>query len=127
MWRQRPFVSETGQDLRLRDMLQACNDVEEHTDGLTREQFLATKAVYQAVLWNLTVLGEAANHLPESTIETRLDIPWGAIIGMRNRLVHGYWSIDPLIVWEVVHSAIPTLIPQLEALLSETTQEEADG
>ncbi len=108
-------------------MLQACNDVAEHTDGHTREQFLATKAVYQAVLWNLTVLGEAANHLPESTIETRLDIPWGAIIGMRNRLVHGYGSIDPLIVWEVVHSAIPTLIPQLEVLLSETTQEETDG
>ena len=108
-------------------MLQACNDVEEHTDGLTREQFLATKAVYQAVLWNLTVLGEAANHLPESMIETRLDIPWGAIIGMRHRLVHGYGSIDPLIVWDVVQSAVPTLIPQLEALIAEITEEQADG
>lgn len=108
-------------------MLQACKDVRQHADGLAQEQFLATKVVYQAVLWNLTVLGEAANHLPESMIETRLDIPWGAIIGMRHRLVHGYGSIDPLVVWEVVQSAIPTLIPQLEALLSETTQEEADG
>ena len=108
-------------------MLQACKDVLEHSDGLTREQFLATKAVYQAVLWNLTVLGEAANHLPESTIETRLDIPWGAIIGMRNRLIHGYGNIDPLIVWEVVQSAIPTLIPQLEALLLGTAQEEGVG
>ena len=106
-------------------MLRSCVDVQEHSDGLTREQFLENKLVYQAVLWNLTVLGEAANHLPGSTIETRLDIPWGAIIGMRNRLIHGYGSIDPLIVWEVVQSAIPTLIPQLKSLLAETSQEEA--
>lgn len=119
-------MSEPRQQLRLEDMLQSCRDVQEHSDGLTREQFLETKAVYQAVLWNLTVLGEAANHLPETMIETRLDIPWGAIIGMRNRLIHGYGSIDPLIVWEVVQSAIPTLIPQLEGLLAVATAEEAD-
>ena len=116
-------MSEPGHVLRLRDMLQACSDVQEHSNGLSREEFLAHKSLYHAVLWNLTVLGEAANHLPESMIETQLDIPWGAIIGMRHRLVHGYGSIDPLIVWDVVQSAIPLLIPQLEALLGETTVE----
>jgi len=108
-------------------MLQACRDVQEHGAGLTREQFLANKLVYQAVLWNLTVLGEAANHLPGSTIETQLDIPWGAIVGMRNRLIHGYGSIDPLIVWDVVQSAISTLIPQLEALLDVLATEDTDA
>lgn len=120
-------MSEQGQHLRLRDMLQSCRDVREHSDALTQQQFLANKLVYQAVLWNLTVLGEAANHLPESTVEAHLDIPWGAIIGMRHRLVHGYGSIDPLIVWEVVQSAIPTLIPQLEALLDVLTAKDSDG
>ena len=107
-------------------MLQSCRDVQEHCDGITREEFLSSKLVYQAVLWNLTVLGEAANHLPESTVEAHLDIPWSAIIGMRHRLVHGYGSIDPLIVWEVVQAAIPTLIPQLEALLDNLTTEDSD-
>ena len=118
---------EPGQHLRLQDMLQSCRDVQEHCDGLTREQFLSSKLVYQAVLWNLTVLGEAANHLPERTVEAHLDIPWSAIIGMRHRLVHGYGSIDPLIVWEVVQTGIPTLIPQLKALLEPSTREDSNG
>ncbi len=108
-------------------MLQSCRDAQEHSGNLTRDQFLSSKLVYQAVLWNLTVLGEAANHLSESTVEAHLDIPWSAIIGMRHRLVHGYGSIDPLIVWDVVQSAIPTLVPQLEALLDELTTEDSDG
>ena len=108
-------------------MLQACRDIQQHSAGLTQPQFLTSKVVYQAVLWNLAVLGEAANQLPDSTVETQLDIPWGAIVGMRHRLIHGYGSIDPLIVWDVVQSAIPTLIPQLEALLDDLTSEDSDG
>ena len=108
-------------------MLQACRDIQEHSAGLAQPQFLASKVVYQAVLWNIAVLGEAANQLPDSTVETQLDIPWGAIVGMRHRLIHGYGSIDPLIVWDVVQSAIPTLMPQLETLLDEQTPEDSDG
>lgn len=120
-------MSEDAEQGRVRDMLQACSDIQEHSEGLTQSQFLASKVVYQAVLWNIAVLGEAANKLPDSTVETQLDIPWGAIVGMRNRLVHGYGSIDPDIVWYVVQDAVPTLIPQLEALLSELTPEGSDG
>lgn len=120
-------MSEEAEQERVRDMLQACSDAREHAEGLTEDQFLTNKAVYQAVLWNLTVLGEAANHLPESAVEAQLDIPWGAIVGMRNRLIHGYGNIDPLIVWDVVQSAVPMLIPQLESLLDELTLEDPDA
>ena len=112
---------------RIRDILRSCADIQEHSHGLTEAQFVANKAVYQAVLWNFTVLGEAANGLPESIVEAQLDIPWGPIIGMRHRLVHRYGNIDLLIVWDAVCSSIPTLIPQLEALLDVLATEDTDA
>ena len=119
-------MPEPSQALRLRDMLQACRDIQEHTDGMTATQFGASKMVQQAVLWNLTVIGEAANNLPDEVQEAHLDVPWSAIIGMRHRLVHGYGSIDLQIVWDVVDSGLPLLIPQLRALLAELPEELRD-
>ena len=68
------------------------------------------------MLWNLVLLGEAANKLPDDIQSSNIHIPWRAITGLRNRLVHGYSDIADDIVWEVVEEGISALKPQLEAL-----------
>ena len=57
-----------------------------------------------------------------SQTETRATypgIPWRAIIGMRNRLIHAYFAINTTIVWQTVTQEIPVLLPQLRALATE--------
>jgi len=53
-----------------------------------------------AVVRAIEVLGEAANRISEETHADHAEIPWKAIIGMRNRLIHGYFNINVQIVWE---------------------------
>jgi len=63
------------------------------------------------------IIGEAARSVSE---ETRLLIPqvhWKAIIGMRDRLIHGYYKVDLNIVWEVLVDDLPPLIAVLETIM----------
>ena len=104
-------------------MLACCSRIEDHTAGLSRDGPIGSQLVYDAVLWNIAVLGEAANNVPEAVQEAHNEIPWVDITGTRNRIVHGYGSIREQIVWEIVSSDIPDLIPQLRALPEEAESE----
>lgn len=65
----------------------------------------------------IEVKGEAANRVPEDYQESHSEIPWAQIIGMRNRLIHGYDEVDLNFLWSVVQNDLPGLILQLENLL----------
>ena len=64
------------------------------------------------------VIGEAAGRLSETTREMAPEIPWLEIIAMRNRLVHGYFSVDLDILWTVVNDDLPELIDALDRLVT---------
>jgi uncharacterized protein with HEPN domain len=63
------------------------------------------------------IIGEAADRVPRSFQEAHSEIEWVQIIGMRNRLIHGYDEIDFDILWGVVKKDIPQLVKQLEELV----------
>jgi len=63
------------------------------------------------------IIGEAAVHVSEKTRLLYPQIPWAAITGMRNRLVHVYFDIDLDQVWEAVIKDVPPLIVELEKIL----------
>ena len=70
-----------------------------------------------AVMKAVEIVGEAASRLTAETKEAHPEIEWNEIIGMRHRLVHGYFAINYGRVWEVVHNDLPKLISQLEAIV----------
>ena len=107
----------------VRDMLDCCEAIRGYAAGLDRATFFATRILYDAVLWNLTVLGEASTRLPESVKEAHQEIPWYAITGTRNRVVHGYPAIREDTIWKVIQDDIPELMPLLRALLEEAEKE----
>ena len=78
-------------------------------------------------LRNLELIGEAATHIPSEVREAHQEVPWRAIIGTRNRLAHGYLSIDNWIIWSVIREAVPALVPAsvpaLRNLLAETKKD----
>jgi uncharacterized protein with HEPN domain len=65
----------------------------------------------------IEIIGEASNRVPEDFQENHPEIPWAQIIGMRNRLIHGYDEVDLNFLWSVVQNDLPDLIIQLEELL----------
>ncbi len=73
-------------------------------------------------LWNLTVIGEAARHIPAPIIAAYPDVPWAAMRGIRNRIVHEYDRLDVEIIWNVANQELPPLVPLLETILREAPE-----
>lgn len=103
---------------RLRDMLAAISRIERYA-RLGRERFEDDELVQVYFLHQLLILGEAASRLSQELREAHPDLPWGQMIGLRNVLVHGYFAVEPDIVWQVVDTELPALKRKLESILSE--------
>ncbi|MEA3402600.1 MAG: HepT-like ribonuclease domain-containing protein [Armatimonadota bacterium] len=65
------------------------------------------------------VIGEAATKLPAEVHDRYPDIPWRKIIGMRNRLIHGYEYVDYDVLWETITTSLSELLPPLTAAISD--------
>ena len=63
------------------------------------------------------MLGEAANRVPEEVRAQHPDLPWLQMIAARNRLIHGYDSVDFDIIWAIIKDDLPILIIRLEDIL----------
>lgn len=105
-------------DLYLRDMLQACHDIQVFMAGKSATDIETDNLLYSAVLQKQIVIGEAAARISDLTKDAHPQIEWFAIAGLRNRLVHGYFQIDPEIIWTAVSEEIPALKAQVMELLN---------
>ena len=72
-----------------------------------------------AVVRALEIVGEAAKRLPMSLREQYPAIPWRGMAGMRDRIIHGYDTVDLQIVWDVVKQDIPEIKPQIQQILTD--------
>ena len=81
-----------------------------------REGFLEERMIQDAVIRNFEVIGEAAGRLSEAARQGE-DVPWARIIAFRNRLIHGYWSVDLLLAWYVIINDLPKLKAEVKRLL----------
>jgi len=103
-------------ELLLEDILEAIGRIEKYLKDASKEEFLEDQMMQDAVLRNITVIGEIVSRLPEEFTDKYPDIPWPRIRGMRNRLVHDYLGIDLEIVWIVTHSDLPPFKEQIKEL-----------
>ncbi|MFH0907810.1 MAG: HepT-like ribonuclease domain-containing protein [bacterium] len=72
-----------------------------------------------ALLRLLEVIGEAATGVSERFKADHADLPWRQMTATRNRLIHGYFDVDPTIVWNIVTKNLPDLVAKLEKLIPE--------
>lgn len=103
----------------IQDMIEFGENVLAYTEGLDQEAFTTDRLTYDATLRNLQLIGEAATRIPDEVRQNHSEIPWHAVIGIRNRLAHSYLAISDSIIWGVIQEAVPDLLPALRALLRE--------
>ena len=103
-------------DATLLDILRAARLALEFRGGLDKAVFLTDVKTQAAILHELLVLGEAAKRLSAGFREEHPDVPWKAIAGMRDRLLHGYDDVDLDLVWKTVDEDLSVLIERLAGL-----------
>lgn len=104
--------------IRLRHMADAIESALRFSRGRSRAQYESDEMLLFAVVRAVEVVGEAASRTTTELRVAHPQIPWAAVVGMRNRLVHAYFDVDIDVVWSTVTQALPPLLDQLKAILS---------
>jgi uncharacterized protein with HEPN domain len=104
-------------DVPLRDIANAARLVAEFVQGLDKSAFDVDWKTRSAVLYQLTVIGEAAKRLSMGFREQHAEIPWQLMAGMRDKLIHGYDLVDWDEVWKTARADVPDVLSRIEALL----------
>ena len=73
------------------------------------EAFKADPILQRAVQHMLQTIGEAASKIEPATLDQITNVPWRQVKGMRNRIVHGYFGIDPEAIWLTAKNDVPKL------------------
>lgn len=98
-----------GDKARLSHILDAIMEIEQYTNGTDFDVFQHNSMMFNASIRQLEIVGEAANRLSGALREQYSDIEWPQIIGLRNLLIHAYFGVNPLIVWEIIQNHLPVL------------------
>ena len=98
-------------------MLSHANEAVELLGVMDREELGRTRVMQLALTRLVEIIGEAANRVTQVTIQKYPGIPWHQIIGMRNRLVHGYDIIEYDLLWDTVTNDLPPLIMALKKIV----------
>ena len=104
---------------RILDAAEACRHIQEFTHDMDYSRFAESALVRSAVERQLEIIGEALNkasNMDASLAYTVPEIP--RIVGLRNRLIHGYDQVDDQLVWDIVITKIGPLAVALGNILS---------
>ena len=110
-------MSKRSSDIRLRHMLDHAQEALALAEGKTREDVDQDRLLELALVRLLEIVGEAASRIPEEECARFPEIPWAQIVGLRNRLIHGYDAVDLDIFWQIVVADLPPLVANLESIL----------
>ena len=105
--------------IHIRDMIGFCDRVLEIVGGMERAAFFADRDKYELALFNIERIGESANRVPQEIRDANPQIPWGDIIGARNRIIHDYDRVIEDVVWEIIQTSVPDLLPRLRRMVDE--------
>jgi uncharacterized protein with HEPN domain len=104
--------------LLLTEMIDAAEQAQQLAAGVAVGELDADRQRRDALLWNFTVLGEAAAQLSADIKEQFPEIAWQQPSRLRNRIVHGYWSIDLEVLHTTATDQLPAFTSDLRRVLA---------
>lgn len=105
--------------LLLAEMIDAAEQAATMVAGRGVDVLEADRQLRDALLWNFTVLGEAAAQLPDDFKKLNSSVNWARPSQLRNRIVHGYWSIDLEILHRTASHDLPAFIAELKRIMAD--------
>ena len=105
---------------RLRHIVAAIDRINRYTAGKTYDDLVQNDMMYYAVVKNIEIIGEAANMLTSEFQEAHPQTPWKMVKGMRNYIVHEYFQVDDVVVWDVVTNNLSDLRQQITSYIDST-------
>ncbi len=109
--------SEIGDEIRLKHILDAIEEIEKYLTEVDFPVFIENSMIRFACIKQMEIIGEASNHISAELKSKFTDIEWGQIVGMRNVFTHEYFGIDPGLVWEIIKKDIPELKGKIRIVL----------
>jgi len=100
-------------------ILNSLSKTVDYTEGVTKKDFLNNEEKQDAVIRKIEITGEAIKRVSKELREKYKHIPWKAIAGMRDKLIHDYIDVDLDMVWETATKDVPRLIPQIQAIIDD--------
>jgi uncharacterized protein with HEPN domain len=104
--------------LTLEQMLETVGRIRAIVRGMDRAAFDGDLVRQLALLHLIQRLGEAASRVSATLRDAHPELPWTQMVGMRNRIVHGYDHVDPDIIWRVATEDVEPVLAALERILS---------
>ena len=101
----------------LADAIRACGLVSRFLQGKSRRDLDDDLLVQSAVIRQIEVIGEACSRIGRATRSHHPAVPWRDVVGMRNRLIHGYAAVYLELVWNTAQREVPALQEMLEEVL----------
>jgi uncharacterized protein with HEPN domain len=99
------------------DITTAIRRILRYTDGVSRSELDANDEKLSAILYQITIIGEATKRLSQQCRQQYPEIPWREMAGMRDVIVHEYDQLDLDVVWDVVENKLSKLLTLIEPLL----------
>jgi uncharacterized protein with HEPN domain len=109
-------MSKHRDDIVLKDITNAAQLIAAFVEGFEKDAFINDLKTRSAVLYQLTVIGEAVKRLSAEFRATHSQVPWALMAGMRDHLVHAYDLVDWDEVWKTAVTDIPSLLEKIKQL-----------
>jgi len=104
-------------DARLEDMQVACQRIAQYIEGLSQDRFLSDVKSQDAVMRQLTILGEATKYLSIEFREAHPEVAWHEVAGLRDLLVHAYHRVSLERIWIIAEARVPALLEFIDSVL----------
>ena len=88
-----------------------------HTTGLSQNDLAKNEILLDSVMFRLIQVSENSDKLTEDFKTCYDNIPWRAIKGLRNRIVHEYGNVDLSVIYDTVKNDIPDLLKELRVIV----------
>ena len=111
----------------LLDIIHAAKTLMRYVEEVTYEKYVASELLQDATLRKIEVIGEASRNLSDDLKERHNELPWHQMIGIRNRVIHGYFDVNLETVWGVITKEIPEILPVLESLVKSLEKDDDIG
>jgi len=104
-------------NVRVHHILDAAQEAVSFSEGRCRADLDTDRKVNLSLVRLLEIIGEAAHGLSQEFRQEYPDLPWKSMVGIRDRLIHGYFDINLDVVWKTVIEDLPHVIAQLEKIV----------